>query len=158
MGFEIITSSPKLPQSNGLAESAVSTAKKILSKCKDVEIGLLSYRTAPLENVYSPAELLMGRKIRSTVPILTENLRPSLPDHAKIQAKEKLIREGMKARYDKRHGARDLSDLHPGCTVWALSHEATGGGHRCPPPVTGRETAVDGTGNLQATLLQPLYW
>jgi hypothetical protein len=24
----------------------------------------------------------------------------------------------MKARYDKRHGARELPDLHPGCTVW----------------------------------------
>jgi hypothetical protein len=60
----------------------------------------------------------MGRKIMGAVPILAENLRPYVPDHLKIELKEKHIREGMKARYDKRHGARELPELHPGCIVW----------------------------------------
>lgn len=119
MGFEIVTSSPKYPRSNGLAESAVETAKKILSKCEDMDYGLLSYRSAPLENGYSPAELLMGRRVRSTVPITMENLRPAVPDQEGLQAKEKRYRMGMKRRFDQRHGvSKELPELVPGDQVW----------------------------------------
>ena len=34
---------------------------------------LMAYRTTPLENGYSPAELLMGRKVRTTVPITVKS-------------------------------------------------------------------------------------
>lgn len=118
LGFEIVTSSPKYPRSNGFAESAVDTAKRILSKCEDMDIGLLSYRAAPLENGYSPAELLLGRKIRTTVPVAMKNLRPSLPNYDTLQADEKRIRMGMKRRFDRRHRATELPKLDPGSTVW----------------------------------------
>ncbi|XP_011859446.1 PREDICTED: uncharacterized protein K02A2.6-like, partial [Vollenhovia emeryi] len=48
--FKHITSSPKFSQSNGAAEAAVKIAKNIIKKCDDVNLGLLSYRTTPLEN------------------------------------------------------------------------------------------------------------
>ena len=71
-GFRHTTSSPYYSQSNGEAERAVQTVKLILSKCKeskgDVYLAMLSYRTAPLSNGLTPAEILFGRKIRSTVP------------------------------------------------------------------------------------------
>ena len=57
------------PQANGEAERAVETIKAIFHKTNDTYLGLLAYRSTPLENGYSPAELLMGRKIRSTVPV-----------------------------------------------------------------------------------------
>lgn len=48
--FKHITSSPKYSQSNGAAEAAVKVAKSIIKKCKDdVNLGLLAYRTTPLE-------------------------------------------------------------------------------------------------------------
>ena len=59
-GFTHKTSSPKFPQSNGKAERAVKMIKKMLTKNEDPYIGLLAYLSTPLENGYSPAELLMG--------------------------------------------------------------------------------------------------
>ncbi|UYV64821.1 K02A2.6-like [Cordylochernes scorpioides] len=59
-GFTHVTSSPRFPQSNGMAEAGVKIAKLILKKNQDPSLGLPEYRSTPLENGYSPAELLMG--------------------------------------------------------------------------------------------------
>ncbi|UYV81689.1 K02A2.6-like, partial [Cordylochernes scorpioides] len=67
-GFHHITSSPRFPQSNGFIESMVKNIKNQLKKRRDPYLSLLGYRTAPLENGYSPAELCMNRKLRTTVP------------------------------------------------------------------------------------------
>ena len=64
--FQHQTNSPNFPQGNGEIERAVKTVKSMLEKATDPYIGLLSYRTTPLANGYSPAELLMNRKLRST--------------------------------------------------------------------------------------------
>jgi len=60
-GFTHVTSSPSFPQSNGEAEGAVETVKKLLDKASDPYMALLCYRTTPLHNGFSPAQLLMGR-------------------------------------------------------------------------------------------------
>ena len=75
-GFQQTFSSPRFPQSNGEAERAVQTVKNLLKKSSDPYLALLSYRTTPLQNGFSPAELLMGRKSRTTVPTLPSNLNP----------------------------------------------------------------------------------
>ncbi|UYV69971.1 K02A2.6-like, partial [Cordylochernes scorpioides] len=77
-GFTHVTLSPRFPQSNGMAEAGVKIAKLILKKNQDPSPGLLEYRSTPLENGYSPAELLMGRKLRTTLPIAPENLNPNM--------------------------------------------------------------------------------
>ena len=80
-GFRHTISSPEFPQSNGAAERAVRTVKEIWRKSlaakEDPYLAMLAYRTTPLQNGYSPAELLMSR-LRSTVPQLPENLKPAL--------------------------------------------------------------------------------
>ncbi|UYV80506.1 K02A2.6-like [Cordylochernes scorpioides] len=97
-GFTHVTSSPRFPQSNGMAEAG--------------------YRSTPLENGYSPAELLMGRKLRTTLPIAPENLNPKLVDSQTLKRKEGRRRKDMKSRYDRRCGATDMEELSEGDTVW----------------------------------------
>ena len=83
-GFSISTSSPKFPRSNEEAEGAVQTAKSILKKEKDQAKALLAYRSTPFTCGYSPAQLLMDRIIRSTVPKFPAHLKPQRLDVEKL--------------------------------------------------------------------------
>ena len=77
-GFEHVTSSPHYPQGNGQAERAVQTTKRLLSSGADPALSLLSYRTTAMPWCgYSPAELLMGRRLRTQVPKLPNSLFPT---------------------------------------------------------------------------------
>ena len=89
-GFTHVTSSPKYARSNGVAERAVETVKQMLKKEKDPYLALLAYRSSPVLGLYSPAELLMGRKLRTTVIVHPAQLVPELPDHAKFKEKNDL--------------------------------------------------------------------
>ena len=78
--FTHITSSPHYPQSNGQAERVVKTAKHLLLHSPDLYMALLSYRATPLAWYgLSPAELLMGRRLRTNVPQLKAMLVPNWP-------------------------------------------------------------------------------
>ncbi|XP_037515554.1 uncharacterized protein LOC119391988 [Rhipicephalus sanguineus] len=69
--FQHITSSPEFPRSNGLAEKGVQIVKRILKNNDshgDFWLGLLAYRSSPLEDGRSPGELLQGRHLRTTLP------------------------------------------------------------------------------------------
>ncbi len=72
-----LTSSPHYAQSNGHAERAVKTVKKLLREAEDPNMALLSYRSTPFPWCgLSPAELLMGRRIRANMPIQKDLLIP----------------------------------------------------------------------------------
>ena len=72
-----ITSSPRFPQSNEQAERSVQTIKNLLKKADDPYIALLSYRATPLSWCdLSPAELCMGRRLRTSVPQTDSMLVP----------------------------------------------------------------------------------
>ena len=59
---------PRYPQANGEAVRAVRTIKGLLKKNADPYLALLMYRSSPLQNGLSPSELLMGRKLKTTLP------------------------------------------------------------------------------------------
>ena len=58
--YKHITSSPRYPKGNGMAERAVKTVKRLLEKCEDPYLSMLEFRTTPLEFGLSPGELLMN--------------------------------------------------------------------------------------------------
>ena len=84
---------------------------------------MLAYHSTPLENGYSPAKLLMGRRIHTTVPIFPRQLNPNLPDINKLKRKEKSMR---KRQNSKRHHAKDLKPLQKGDSVWVIDIESEG--------------------------------
>ena len=72
-----ITTSPHYPQANGLVEKTVKTVKNLLENASDPCKALLSYRATPLPwCALSPAKLLMGRRIWTDVPQMTESFVP----------------------------------------------------------------------------------
>uniref|UniRef100_A0A3Q2WLY7 Integrase catalytic domain-containing protein n=1 Tax=Haplochromis burtoni TaxID=8153 RepID=A0A3Q2WLY7_HAPBU len=67
------------PQANGEAERAVRTIKDLWKKDCDYTRALLAYRATPLEHGLSPAQLLMGRHLRTTLPQAVAKLVPKWP-------------------------------------------------------------------------------
>ncbi|XP_034023466.1 uncharacterized protein K02A2.6-like [Thalassophryne amazonica] len=122
--FRHCTSSPHHPQGNGHAERAVQTAKKILKQADPV-LALMIYRSTPCSSTgFSPAELLMGRKIRTTLPTLEKNLRSWWPSRAAVKEKDDREKAKQAYYYNRRHGARSLPVLQPGDVVRSkLDHE-----------------------------------
>ena len=108
-----LSTQPHFPQSNGEAERGVQTVKKLLKKSVDPYLALLLYRSTPLPTIgYSPAELLMNRKIRNTLPIMEDKLRPKIPDYSFIKKKETARHEKQKETFDSRHKAHNLPSLN----------------------------------------------
>lgn len=125
-GFEHVTSSPRFPQSNGFVEAAVRIIKKSLQKTGDSYVALQAYRATPLANGFSPAELLMGRRLRTSVPAVSSSLDPAVVDNTALRAWELRRAAQQKRNHDRRHGARILRDLEPGETVWIKNQNKTG--------------------------------
>ena len=78
--FHPVTSSPYWAQTNGRAEVAVKSAKRILLTADDVDLALLSVcNTPPTEHTYSPAQHLFGRVLRSDLPQMAGAVEPASP-------------------------------------------------------------------------------
>jgi len=121
--FEITTSSPTYSQSNGKSENLVKTVKQILrkaleDKAMDVELALLNYRNTRVSGLsYSPAQMLMGRRLRGRLLIPPTALRPEVVDaRSEIQHQQ----ERQKAYYDR--SARQRSGFSPGDKVLVKDH------------------------------------
>ena len=94
------TSSPHFSQANGEAERAVKTIKQLLQKAEDPYQALLIYRATPLHNGYSPAELLMNRRLGTTLPVVRSQLKPSLPNNTTLREKEERDENHQKDYFD----------------------------------------------------------
>jgi predicted aspartyl protease len=116
--FKLVTSSPGHHQSNGSAEAGVKIAKNILRKGGDPYMGLLAYRNTPItSNGLSPAQLLFKRMLRDNLPVHPDTLN-RLPNMSQLKEKEDTYRASYKAAYDTRHGAKILTPLKVGQSVW----------------------------------------
>ncbi|GBM04443.1 hypothetical protein AVEN_35608-1 [Araneus ventricosus] len=109
-GFTYISSTPKFSQSNGLIETAVKIVKARIKKSRDLYLALMAYHATPLENSFSPSELLMGRRIDTALPVAKTQLRPYSVNKKVLEAEEGRRIEGQKMNYDKHHGVRNLDE------------------------------------------------
>ncbi|KAJ7996684.1 hypothetical protein DPEC_G00239580 [Dallia pectoralis] len=118
--FTHVTSSLGYPQSNGLAERAVRSAKLLMEKSHrdgtDVYLNLLNIRNIPRDQALgSPAERLMSRQTRSTLPVSTRLLEPAPKNTQLVNAQLKNKRLIQKRYYDE--SSRPLLPLAEGQVV-----------------------------------------
>ena len=110
-----VTSSPYFPQSNGLAESAVKSAKHLLIKCletdKDFQFALSEFRRVPRQDKYSPAQLMFGYQQRGILP----SLNHPLVDLKEAESARQKIRDSQKKTFDA--GSHVLQPISIGTKV-----------------------------------------
>lgn len=71
---------PHYHQSNVHVERAIQTVKLSLTHDdSDIVFMLLDYNTIENENLPSPAQMLMGRRLKNTLPIHSDLLEPAFP-------------------------------------------------------------------------------
>ena len=153
-GFEHITSSPHYPQSNGLVERAVRTVKDLLEHATDPYMALLAYRATPLPWCHlSPAELLMGRKLRTDVPQVESHFIPQWTYLESFKESDRIYKKKQKKHYDKRKRVRfDLPDLKENTPVWVNTNNGQIPGTVVQPASTPRSYMVNvPTGQLHRT-------
>ena len=110
-------SSPYNSQSNGAAERGVQTAKRLM-KTADPVAALMEYRATPLQVTgCSPSQLIMGRRIRTTLPLPKEALDPKWPDAETVRERDKAAKQKNCENYNRAHGARALPDIPKGSYV-----------------------------------------
>nr|XP_054591203.1 uncharacterized protein K02A2.6-like [Nothobranchius furzeri] len=116
--IKLTFSSPGFPSSNGMAERAIKTVKHALKKAlqtgTDPHLVLLSLRNTPITGLnMSPAQMLMGRVLRSTLPCSSAVLQQSSLHNIHNKIRDMQLRQ--KQHFDKR--AKALPVLSPGDTV-----------------------------------------
>ena len=125
-------SSPEYPQSNGRAEAAVKTAKRIISNYvsdtepynhEKIARAIIQHRNTPLPDLkLSPAQLLFHRRLRDQIPTHPHHLRLHKKWILSSIQRENLFRTkniAMQQRYDQ--VSRTLDPLDPQTKVLVLT-------------------------------------
>lgn len=113
------TSSPVYPRSNGFSERMVQTVKNILQKAdasgEDLYLGLLAYRTTPVDSkLPAPAKLLNRRTYRTQLPTSGRLQRSIASDSDMEQLQHR--QQVQKLQHDRK-STRELQSLRPGQAV-----------------------------------------
>lgn len=115
-------SSPRYPQSNGLAEKGVAIAKNILKR--SIEAGsvgsyhhrVLEYNTTPVASLgFTPSELFLGRKLKTRILVSESVLSRMVIPEVEVSKKILEKRERQKIYYDA--SAKELVVLSIGDSV-----------------------------------------
>ena len=86
-------------------------------------LAMLAYRSTPLQNGFSPSELLMNHRLRTNLPMTEAQLKPQIPEFTAVKTKEEEQRKKQKKVFDLRHAIRELD---PGDGVWVHDHNTPG--------------------------------
>ncbi|CAB1347458.1 unnamed protein product [Coregonus sp. 'balchen'] len=140
--FTHVTSSPYHAPSNSEAERAVKTVKGLLKKNKDPYRGLLANRVTPLP---SHAELLMGRRLSSPLPVSPAQLKPRWPNRKAFAERDKRLKQTQTGDFNRRHRATERPELTEGQRVWITNTSNSAEECGCPTLLCGGHRLRGGT-------------
>ncbi|XP_044287426.1 uncharacterized protein K02A2.6-like [Varanus komodoensis] len=152
-GFVHVTSSPRHPQANGKAESAVKIVKNLFKKSKydgsDPWKAVLHWRNTPTEGMDSgPAQRLMSRRLKTSLPVANKLLETCVV----TGVLEKLRRRKQISKLTYVMSAKDLPELSIGepIRMKPLPGDRTGRWRlgTCVQRVAPRSYVVDVDGSL----------
>ena len=122
----------------------MQTMKKILRQSDDIYKGLLVYRSTPMPWCsLSPAELTMGRKLRTSLPLTDEQLIPQWSYLPKFREVNDKFKKQQEQDYNKRHRAHEQPTLPDNSEVWVTSSSQPTQGRVITPAVTPRSYLVE---------------
>ena len=76
------------------------------------------YRATPSTVIgFSPCQLLQGRRMATTLPMMTSQLMPNRPNHDMVRQRDESAKEKQAFYFDRCHGVKEMSKLQPGDTV-----------------------------------------
>lgn len=101
----------------------VRTVKDIFIKATDPFLALLTYRNNPGVSGYTPAQLLMGRALRTRVKLKSQGSRYIIPERLSPDCPQiRGFDETDQAHdFNNRHRAEDLRPLLDGEEVWVTN-------------------------------------
>ena len=93
-----------------------ANSKRLLTKAaehkEDFQLALLAYWSTPQESThYSPAQLLMGSRLRTTLPASPSYLLPAAVEPSQVHRNDANSKENQALNYNRQHGARQLRTL-----------------------------------------------
>ena len=135
---------PLFPQSNGQVERTVKTVKRLIRDSQYPYMAIMTFRSTPFAWCKrSPAELLMGRRIRGNIPILTSELILDWSYLDDFCLQNKHFKEQQKEKYNRRHGVQDLPPIPDDTDVWVTTGNQPATGTVLQPANTSRSYIVN---------------
>ena len=94
----------------------------MVKQSADPYLAFLHYRATPLPWCeLSPAELLMGRCLRTCLPVVKERLLPKCPHLERFRELNTGYKEKQKREFNKRHRTKDMAVILSNTNVWITS-------------------------------------
>ena len=69
---------------------------------------------------------MMNRKLCTTIPVISDHLKPAEHDYTIFLRKEEEMRKKKKVNFYKHHRAKDKEPLQPGQNVWITDYKRNG--------------------------------
>ena len=127
-----------------MAERTVQTVKNLLKSSKDPYKALLSYHSTPLPWCSrSPAELCMGRQLRTWIPLADSKLVPQWKYLSEFKISDREYREKQKADFDKHHRTQELPEIPENTRVWIETDNGRTAGRVISPAETPRSYVIE---------------
>lgn len=93
-------------------------SEELVHKGADTYMALLNYRDTVGVTGFSPAQVLMGRRLRTRVSKEEQRMLPSEVVHQDVGVSDALEKKKQAADFSRRHHTRDLPPLQAGTRVW----------------------------------------